>query len=343
MRNSTISLAGFACLLASPAARAETRSVPDGYATIQAAIDAASEGDTVYVRAGVYVENVILNKSGVLLVGEDGATLHDTRQGVGLPPSLRLGSMAMGGRYYPKPDVIIRRSEVRNLKIVSESSNAMGIFGTQDCRVSGVTIETKRPGNTGIGLHSWNDGIEIDHCTITRGIGTGTGVNGIGASPYGLDTPDPAQRGLNRNVSIHHNEVTGYIHGILIQNSEEVFIHHNTSLGNGYGIRVRGVAGGVIHENTCDESTQYGISIENGLDLLIHHNTSLESEVGFAILPDITSADLDRFVRLIPLYYPTTVGNTIMHNAFCESLEGDMQVPSNEYEDNHFAKNDCPP
>jgi parallel beta-helix repeat protein len=43
--------------------------VPDDYATIQAAIDAAEEGSTVYVKAGVYHENLNINKS-ISLIGE---------------------------------------------------------------------------------------------------------------------------------------------------------------------------------------------------------------------------------------------------------------------------------
>ncbi len=46
--------------------QAATRIVPDAYPTIQAAIDAASPGDTILVRPGTYVENLTLDKSIVL-------------------------------------------------------------------------------------------------------------------------------------------------------------------------------------------------------------------------------------------------------------------------------------
>jgi len=49
--------------------RASIITVPDDYSTIQAAINAASPGDTIYVRNGVYPEHLELNKT-VTLMGE---------------------------------------------------------------------------------------------------------------------------------------------------------------------------------------------------------------------------------------------------------------------------------
>ena len=48
----------------------ETIVVPDDYPTIQEAVNNASNGDTVYVRQGAYVENIIINKS-ISLAGEN--------------------------------------------------------------------------------------------------------------------------------------------------------------------------------------------------------------------------------------------------------------------------------
>jgi parallel beta-helix repeat protein len=51
-------------------AKAGTIVVPDDYTTIQAAIDAALPGDTVFVRKGIYHENLFISKA-LSLVGED--------------------------------------------------------------------------------------------------------------------------------------------------------------------------------------------------------------------------------------------------------------------------------
>jgi len=43
--------------------------VPDDYPTIQEAINAANLGETIYVRAGIYYEHIVVYKT-VRLIGE---------------------------------------------------------------------------------------------------------------------------------------------------------------------------------------------------------------------------------------------------------------------------------
>jgi parallel beta-helix repeat protein len=49
---------------------AATRIVPDDYPTIQAAINTANSGDTIFVRNGTYYENLVANKS-ISIIGEN--------------------------------------------------------------------------------------------------------------------------------------------------------------------------------------------------------------------------------------------------------------------------------
>ena len=48
---------------ATPVLASTIRYVPSQYSTIQAAIDAASDGDTVMVAPGLYKESVVIDKS----------------------------------------------------------------------------------------------------------------------------------------------------------------------------------------------------------------------------------------------------------------------------------------
>jgi len=69
----------------SPATEASpaTTYVPDDYPTIKAAINAASPGDTIMIKAGTYYENLVVSKS-LSLVGEDRDTTIIDGNGKGI-------------------------------------------------------------------------------------------------------------------------------------------------------------------------------------------------------------------------------------------------------------------
>src|SRR4030042_2099425 len=52
-------------------ARAETITVPDDYAKLQDAINAANEGDTIFVKKGTYEEQILQITKTLSLIGED--------------------------------------------------------------------------------------------------------------------------------------------------------------------------------------------------------------------------------------------------------------------------------
>jgi len=59
---------------------ARTITVPNDYPTIQSAIDAANNGDTVFVKSGYYPETLVINKS-ISLIGEDrNSTIIDAQK-----------------------------------------------------------------------------------------------------------------------------------------------------------------------------------------------------------------------------------------------------------------------
>ena len=62
----------------------EVLHVPSDYLTIQAAVNAASEGAIIQVAAGTYNENVLISKSGLRLKAAAGAVLEGNRTGIGI-------------------------------------------------------------------------------------------------------------------------------------------------------------------------------------------------------------------------------------------------------------------
>jgi hypothetical protein len=59
-------------------ATAADRRVPEDHATIQAAVDAATNGDTIHIAAGVYAGQVLISNKSLTLSGSPGAVLRAT-------------------------------------------------------------------------------------------------------------------------------------------------------------------------------------------------------------------------------------------------------------------------
>lgn len=70
--------------------------VPDDYLTIQEAINAASDGDTVFARNGTYYENVVVNKS-ISLLGENRENTVIASGGVGTVIQVDSDNVTIGG------------------------------------------------------------------------------------------------------------------------------------------------------------------------------------------------------------------------------------------------------
>ncbi|MDH4035852.1 MAG: hypothetical protein OEV80_18825, partial [candidate division Zixibacteria bacterium] len=60
-------------VLCAGALNAATIHIPTDQSTIQAGIDAASDGDTVLVAPGLYTENIVFGGHSIVLLGSKGA------------------------------------------------------------------------------------------------------------------------------------------------------------------------------------------------------------------------------------------------------------------------------
>ena len=142
-------------------AEARTIVVPDDYSTIQAAINMASAGDTVFVRKGYYTENLVINRS-ISVVGEDrNQTIIDARQTDGHvvfitdAPHVKFANFTLGNS---------RRSEIR--------FSGSGIEAIDGIRIGFAADHTSIINNTillipfGNGIHSQSSGTYIEGNTI---------------------------------------------------------------------------------------------------------------------------------------------------------------------------------
>ena len=122
-------------------AESQTIIVPDNYPTIQQAINNASEGDTIYVRKGVYVENPIVNKS-VSLIGEDrDATIIDVTAGL----AVESNSVTLSGFtiYDGRRGISLsgNHCSISGNKI-TDSTNGIVLFGCEKNSITGNTFKS---------------------------------------------------------------------------------------------------------------------------------------------------------------------------------------------------------
>jgi pectin methylesterase-like acyl-CoA thioesterase len=111
-------------------AKAEPRNivVPDDYPTIQEAINAASYGDTIFVKEGTYYEHITISKS-ISLVGEKRDTTVIDGNGIGtviqiiannvsiINFTIRNAGKAWRGTGYPPSS--ISGNNVRNVNVTN--------------------------------------------------------------------------------------------------------------------------------------------------------------------------------------------------------------------------------
>jgi len=107
--------------------------VPDDYLTIQEAIDAASNGDTIFVRNGTYFENLVIEKPLTLIGESKEATIVDAGGGYGAGSgyALRLRSS----------NIHIARFSIRNmlLGVIFQVGNQSTI---ENCNILGSGPDT---------------------------------------------------------------------------------------------------------------------------------------------------------------------------------------------------------
>jgi len=247
----------FLCVLY-PSGHAATYYVPDDFSTIQAAIDAAADGDAVIVRPGTYLENLVVNGS-ITLKSEQGPAVTTIDGGQSGPVA----------RFYSNdPSSIIEGFTITN----GSSSVGAGIC----CPGNGWALTIKGnviTGNTATASYNGGGGVYCgDECTviIVDNTITGNDTDGQGGGVLCEDSTSDTLL-IGNNISDNTARLDGG--GVACLRCSPTIsgnsIDRNTSLfGKGGGIYCRYastnpvISGNTISENRVDNGTGGGICCE---------------------------------------------------------------------------------
>ncbi|MDB5471670.1 MAG: hypothetical protein JWR84_3230 [Caulobacter sp.] len=139
-----------------------------GYASIQAAIDAAEAGDTIQITAGTYHENVLVNKSGITLVGVGEVNLTGTfKTDNGISGDVNTWLETAPG-YSPASGAALTVS-ANNVSIsnINIDSYYTGVETSGD--LTGLSLTNVDVSNGIFGLHKELDNGSLDGVTVTGG------------------------------------------------------------------------------------------------------------------------------------------------------------------------------
>jgi parallel beta-helix repeat protein len=262
------SASALVALFVAAGASAATLKVPQQFATIQGAVDAADPGDVIQVAKGIYSENVSISaKNGLTLVGKPGAIIDagSADDGVSITGSqsiairgltVRNSGTSAGFLLIGGTDVEIRQCTIEgvfghgilvdstsNVRLLDNQVTAAGEDGilvdTNTALVQGNTIRGSAGPNVRV-LGSFNtvqdntlQASASDSITVGNGGGTSTGFNLIAGNrvlePSPIDPEDGILLLTSPNTWIVDNTVTAMsAEGIEVVGSEETVVQGNT-------------------------------------------------------------------------------------------------------------------
>jgi parallel beta-helix repeat protein len=350
----------------SPVGGARTYIVDDdgfsNYRTIQDAVIAASDGDTIYVKPGNYSEEVILNKSLSLmpLIGESGPIiLNGQGKETGITvysDGCYLEGLSFQGYSGAAVHLLSRKNRIEK-NVFEDASPAILASGSEGNSINGNLISNCQ-GGVALRDASGNnsiDGNEITSCNISIFLGEADGnsiiENNISDAYWGIWLDNSSQ------VQIEGNDIQSRSHGILLLNGSGLYVSDNLVMIDDAGNStsraslLANVSDVVFQRNKIDggeiglaaldcQNTELlynnitqsnnAIYIQDAYGLNINNNSLIEGDYGIRVDNSSQNSIIGNLARdfVIALDIGAAEDNRILKNQFVGITDAAMQITS---------------
>lgn len=334
------------------------------YITIQEAVSAASDGDTIYVKPGNYSEEVVLNKSLSLmpLLGESGPIVlrgegKETAITISSDGCLIEGLIFQG--YSGAGVKLLSRGNSIKKNVFEDVSPAILASGSPENSISENLIKNCS-GGVALRDASSNNSIErneITGCNISVFLGEADAnrivENNISDSYWGIWLDNTSR------VQVEGNRVSSKNYGVLLVNASSIIVADNlVSIEQG-GLNTSRAAllanvsdvdlgdneiiGGQIGlaalechntrlQNNRISQSKNATYIQDSAGLKINNNTIQDAEFGLRLDNSSNNSVIGNLVEdcVIALYFSAAEDNRVLENRFVGISDTAMQIASSD-------------
>jgi parallel beta-helix repeat protein len=338
---------------------ASTITVPDDYPTIQEAVDAASDGDTITVREGTYNENVDVTKQ-LTIISENGAdsttvtaadeedhVFYVTAEYVTIDGFTVTGATGMdesqaneeekgragiflgdGAGHCTISDNIVF-SNYYGIRLTSSSDNTISNNEVHSNTMEGIYLWTNCNNNVIDGNTAYSNG---GHGGIFLWLNCKNNVitnNYCHSNPdHGIKIHESSDNTLIENNLCVDNGGTG----IFVGFSDNNVVKDNTVIsGPELGIILRVANDNLVINNNCSYNGMTGIALDfanygNTIKDNICYNNNIGISVRMSTNENTVTGNKCRFNDFMGLHILSSESNNISYNTFTENSGGGIQI-----------------
>ncbi len=297
------------------------------YISIQDAIDNASDGDTVFVYSGIYYENIIVDKS-IILIGEDKNTtiIDGSDNGDVFDVSadrVHISSFTIqnSGDSLGDAGLDIQRSDYISItnNIITDYYTCYKIYlhNSNNNTISGNTIT-----NTGYGIY-----FDSSNNNVISGNFINNSTTGIYLNSF------------SDNNTISGNKISNGNGIELFLDANDNVISGNTIINSITGIEVWGSNNNILSGNTISNSSFYGLHVDYSNNNVIYGNIINNSYDGIyfdfssnnTIYGNTISNSSDKSICIYYSSYYSSSNNIIYHNNFINNNQNANVTENNTW------------